>query len=79
MLLLAWAVLFGASCTGDGSEEVAGPEATAGGATTPGSPEPSSDVPLATESPVFAEGDAVVRIAIPEPATLDPMRIGDPG
>ncbi len=77
--LLLVVVLLGASCTGDDAEEVAGPEATAGGTTTPGSPEPSSDVPLATESPVFAEDDAVVRIAIPEPATLDPMRVGDPG
>lgn len=79
MLLLVVVVLLGTSCTGDGAQEVAGPEATAGGTTTPGSPEPSSDVPLATESPVFAEDDAVVRIAIPEPATLDPMRVGDPG
>ena len=71
-------VLLGAACTGGGSEEVAGPDATAGGTPTP-TPTDEHDVPLNEGTPVFSEGADVLRIAIPEPATLDPMRIGDPG
>lgn len=76
--LVVTMVLFGAACTGGTAEEVAGPDATAGGTPTPTSTD-ELDVPLATETPVFPEGASVLRVAIPEPATLDPMRIGDPG
>src|SRR5918992_2921707 len=29
--------------------------------------------------PVFTEDDAVLNVAVPEPSTLDPMRLRDPG
>ncbi|MGH2806317.1 MAG: ABC transporter substrate-binding protein [Actinomycetota bacterium] len=62
------------ACTGN--DDTPGPNATAGeqgfeeGVLEPGATE---------ASPIFEEGDAVLNVAIPEPATLDPMRIQDPG
>ena len=73
--LLAGALAAGA-CTGDGEDP--DPDAVA---TTPGVG-PENDVtppdPQQT-SAVFAPTDEVLNVAISEPATLDPLRIQDPG
>lgn len=65
--------LLAAACT---SDEAAAP--------APDSPSPSPDetesATVGIESPgLFGENDQILRIATSEPATLDPMRIGDPG
>ena len=62
------------ACTG--GEEAPGPDATAGGEET------LAESPLgapSTPPPIFEPDDSVLNVAIPEPATLDPMRIHDPG
>lgn len=62
-----------AACTG--SETVSGPRATATTTSEPGALGTASP----SAAPVFDEDDAVLDVAIPEPATLDPMRLQDPG
>ena len=82
--------LLAAACTESGSVRAEGPQATVSvGAST--SPEASlSTSPSTTPSdgesltPVtgtnpFEEEDNIVSIAVKDPATLDPMLIGDPG
>lgn len=73
--LLAGALLAGA-CTGDGD----GPDPEAG-ATAPGVGAENDVTPPDPEqtSAVFAPTDEVLNVAISEPATLDPLRIQDPG
>ena len=61
------------SCTG--SSDTPTPVASATEASIP--PEGTTPEPL--EDEVFAAGDSVMEVAITEPATLDPMRIQDPG
>jgi ABC-type transport system substrate-binding protein len=68
--------LVGAAC--NPSDGVPGPNSTVVGeeGDIPGeatAPEPS------TPPAIFQPNDAVLNVAIPEPATLDPMRISDPG
>ena len=71
--VLSVVALLGA-CTG--GERTPGPDATAvatdseDGALGPGA---------TTPPPIFDETDDVLNVAIPEPATLDPLRIHDPG
>jgi oligopeptide transport system substrate-binding protein len=59
------------SCTGD--QRVVEQEPTPTPTETVAEPVPR------TPPPVFTEEDAVLNVAIPEPATLDPMRLRDPG
>jgi peptide/nickel transport system substrate-binding protein/oligopeptide transport system substrate-binding protein len=62
-----------AACTGDPTE-VPGPSSTGESVVEP------TDVPTpGPSSAVFAPDDEVLNVAISEPSTLDPMRIGDPG
>ncbi|HYI44587.1 MAG TPA: peptide ABC transporter substrate-binding protein [Actinomycetota bacterium] len=65
--------LLAAGCTGP--DTVSGPRATATATTDPDSTVAGDP----TQAPVFDEDDAVLNVAIPEPATLDPMRLQDPG
>lgn len=73
--LVALAIL-GAAC--NPSDGVPGPNSTVlgeegdvpGEATAPGPSTPPA---------IFQPNDAVLNVAIPDPATLDPMRISDPG
>lgn len=69
--LLVSLALFGAACTQDAPETE--PEVT------PATSGEETGTPSATASPVFVPGDDVLEVAINEPASLDPMRIGDPG
>ena len=62
-----------AACTGGG--EVRGPEATA--AATP--EETLLEPEVTSPPPVFDEDDSVLKVAVPEPTSLDPMRLRDPG
>lgn len=75
-LLVAVAVL-AASCTDEGNDP--DPTATTG---SPGEVGPENDVtppdPQET-SAVFDPTDDVLNVAVSEPATLDPLRIQDPG
>ncbi|MGH2786642.1 MAG: ABC transporter substrate-binding protein [Actinomycetota bacterium] len=72
-------IVAGVACDDDSSSE--GPEASASASpgasptelTPPSSPS-SSGTPQA-----FTDEDDVLRVAIPDPSTLDPMRIQDPG
>ncbi|HWL64978.1 MAG TPA: ABC transporter substrate-binding protein [Actinomycetota bacterium] len=68
------ACLGAAACTD--SDTVSGPRATA--VATPEVTAVPSGSPT-EQLPVFDEEDAVLNVAIPEPATLDPMRLRDPG
>ena len=75
--LLAGALLLGA-CTGGGSPEL-DPQAEASGA-SPASPSTPGGPPSpSTGGSTFSDEDAVLDVAIPEPATLDPLRLQDPG
>jgi oligopeptide transport system substrate-binding protein len=70
--LCCLALLF-VACTDN--EEVPGADATASGEQADGEfPDPGTSA-----SPIFEPDAAVLNVAIPEPATLDPMRIQDPG
>lgn len=79
--------LVGAACDGPESTRARGPEATAPGSTAEpdetASPTPDevSSSPGAAPSAeeVFSPTDDVLRVAIRDPKTLDPMLIGDPG
>jgi oligopeptide transport system substrate-binding protein len=77
--MVATLCLLLAGCSGEG-DRAAGPEAVA---TAPAqSDEPPADgapKPRPTPSSSFAEEDSVLNVAIPEPETLDPMLLGDPG
>lgn len=87
--VLAFALL-AAACTESSSTRAEGPQATvsAGGSTSPeatvsGSPSPSASegdgiTPISGTNP-FNEEDSIVSIAVKDPATLDPMLIGDAG
>ena len=73
--VLAAAFLLGTAC--DSSDGVPGPDSTVIG--EEGDP---TDVDLpegSTPPPIFGENDTVMNVAIPEPATLDPMRVNDLG
>ena len=61
----------------DGSDGVPGPNSTVIG--EEGDPTDVEIPGRTTPPPIFGENDAVLNVAIPEPATLDPMRINDPG
>lgn len=62
------------ACTG--GDKAPGPDATA----VASIPEDGALDPRATTPPpIFDENDDVLNVAIPEPATLDPLRIHDPG
>ena len=68
--------LLGAAC--DSSDGVPGPNSTVVGEEG----DSSEDVvapDASTPPPIFEPGDDVLNVAISEPATLDPMRISDPG
>ncbi|HZA19704.1 MAG TPA: ABC transporter substrate-binding protein [Actinomycetota bacterium] len=69
------------ACTGGGSVPGARATATAGAGTATGSGETTDGTPVeATPTPGVFEAEAnVLDVAISEPATLDPMRIQDPG
>jgi len=73
----ALALVFGAvSCTP--SDGVPGPDSTiVGEEGDEGTP--AVDPGASTPQPIFDPNDAVLNVAISEPATLDPMRISDPG
>ena len=81
-LFVAAAVVL-AGCTGDG-DSVAGPHATA---TAPAAEETSpggavqedADDVLGDDADIFGDDADILRVAITEPSTLDPMRIQDPG
>jgi oligopeptide transport system substrate-binding protein len=82
--LAALVLVFGACSDDTGVTGERGPAGAAGGEAGPSSPAPREDEPGATPAPPSGEGSvedpgAVLTVAIPEPATLDPMRIGDPG
>ena len=89
LCVLAVAGLLASACTESGDTRAAGPQATvtAGVAASPdpslsGSPSPSptsEDFTPVTGTNPFTEDDEVVTIAVKDPATLDPMLIGDPG
>ena len=87
--VLALVGLVASACTETGDTRAAGPEATVTTGTL-SSPDASLASPSATPTdeddftPVtgtnpFTENDEVVTIAVKDPATLDPMLIGDPG
>ncbi|HET7481552.1 MAG TPA: ABC transporter substrate-binding protein, partial [Actinomycetota bacterium] len=72
--LSAWALsclVFFAACTGGDDP---GPDAGASE-----SPIVEPELSVTTPPPIFGAADRVLNVAIPEPATLDPMRISDPG
>jgi ABC-type oligopeptide transport system substrate-binding subunit len=77
--------LVAAGCTDRDDDPVAGPNASAIGVGSSESPGGSGDGEEGSpsESPSsegpFTEEDSVLDVAIPEPATLDPMRVQDPG
>ena len=90
LAVVALVGLIASGCTESEGTRAAGPQATVS-AGTPASPEttvtgsPSASptdedelTPVTGENP-FTEDDEVVTIAIKDPATLDPMLIGDPG
>ena len=71
-LLCALVLIIGA-CDDDEGEPAAGASS---------SPPPVDEIegaPSPTTGPIFEPGDDVLRVAVTEPTTLDPMRIGDPG
>ena len=70
-----------AGCTGSGNR-AAGPEATATAPPAEGDVTPGDGTPSPGSSPGeprFDDEDEVLNVAVPEPATLDPMLLGDPG
>jgi peptide/nickel transport system substrate-binding protein/oligopeptide transport system substrate-binding protein len=79
--------LVGVACDGSENTRARGPEATAPGGTANPEESPSPSPDEAPESPgagpsaeeVFDPSDVVLRVAIRDPKTLDPMLIGDPG
>ena len=73
--LVALAVL-GAAC--NPSDGVPGPNSTVLGEEGDIPGEASAPGP-STPPAIFEPNDAVLNVAIPDPATLDPMRISDPG
>jgi oligopeptide transport system substrate-binding protein len=77
--VVAAVTLFGGACDENSPSE--GPQATA--SATPGA-SPTEPTPLLSPTPsgtpeTFTEDDHVLNVAIPDPSTLDPMRIQDPG
>ena len=79
---LACVLLVASACSDDGEREVARPTPSERSpvevAESPVEPVPPELSPTPTQ-PVFDDEDQVLRVAIGEPSTLDPMRIGDPG
>ena len=67
--------LIGAAC--NPSDGVPGPDSTVLG--EEGDSGAVEDPGATTPPSIFQPTDAVLNVAIPEPATLDPMRISDPG
>ena len=78
------------ACTPAGDTRAEGPQATvtAGGSASPGatssaspsaSPSGEDGITPVTGTNPFTEEDVVLTIAVKDPATLDPMLIGDPG
>ncbi|MDQ3955966.1 MAG: peptide ABC transporter substrate-binding protein [Actinomycetota bacterium] len=82
------AALFGIACDSSDDDTVAGAQATvtAGSETSSPAPgespsasaSPDDESPLPGDNP-FTPDDAVLTVAIKDPATLDPMLVGDPG
>ena len=75
--LLALALLFGAVACNP-SDGVPGPNSTVLGEVGDEG-EGIVDPNISTPPPIFEPNDAVLNVAISEPATLDPMRISDAG
>jgi oligopeptide transport system substrate-binding protein len=78
--LVAALCLLLAGCTEDGP--AAGPEAVATAPSDGATEDPGDGTPQPETSPPedsFDDQDAVLTVAIPEPATLDPMLLADPG
>nr|MBA2725013.1 hypothetical protein [Actinomycetota bacterium] len=76
LCLLCGSLVLGA-CTDEG-EPAPGPSAIASAGS--GSPtEASPGTSPSEQTDTFSEDDAVLDVAIPEPLTLDPLRIQDPG
>lgn len=73
--LLVGVALFATACTDNGDPPSAGPTVT------PGEVGPENPTPIDPQatSAVFDPTDDVLNVAISEPATLDPLRIQDPG
>lgn len=78
LLCLLCASLVLGACTDDG-EPVPGPSAVASAASSSSPSETSPGTSPSEEAETFSEDDAVLDVAIPEPFTLDPLRIQDPG
>jgi oligopeptide transport system substrate-binding protein len=77
--LVAALCLVLAGCTGEG-DRAAGPKAVATApAQADNAPADGAPSPTPTPSSSFANEDSVLTVAIPEPETLDPMLLGDPG
>ena len=77
LLLLLVALTLGA-CTG-GEEPAPGPSAVASAEGSTATPDGSASPSASPDPEVFTDEDAVLDVAIPEPFTLDPLRIQDPG
>lgn len=75
LAVVATAALLLSAC--NPSDGVPGPNSTVVG--EEGDPQDASDPNATTPAPIFGANDSVLNVAIPEPATLDPMRIADPG
>ena len=74
--LIALALL-GVAC--NPSDGVPGPDSTVIGEEGDVGEDVSPGTEATTPPAIFQPEDAVLNVAIPEPATLDPMRISDPG
>lgn len=89
LAVVALVGLVAAACTEAADTRAAGPQATvtAGAPTspdatvsaTPSASPTSEDFTPVTGTNPFTEDDAVLTIAVKDPATLDPMLVGDPG
>lgn len=78
LLCLVAASLLATGCTDEG-RPVPGPSAiaSAGSSLPPTEGTPGTTPPV--EAEIFSDDDEVLDVAVPEPRTLDPLRIQDPG
>ena len=76
--LAAASCLLLAACTAE-DDRAAGPNAVATASPGEATETPRDGTPEPETTPTEASGDAVLNVAIPDPATLDPMLLGDPG
>lgn len=78
-------VLLGAACSDDSStpttptEQDPGGSAAGDGTSTPDPLEGEPSIAPSPSEPVFENEANVLRVAVREPSTLDPMRLRDPG